>query len=133
MPTSWQKATSGNQTYLRDPAAPDTDILIDLTPHTYQNMLQEARYIETLDPALSGYHRAGMAATNVRGVTGSWWKFTWNNQGVPLEALDVLFVARTSAGLQSYALYMTAPVSKFDKMRPIFDEVVETFATLPGL
>ena len=44
----------------------------------------------------------------------------------------MLFVAHTSAGPQSYALYMTAPVSKFDQMRPIFDEEVETFATRPG-
>jgi hypothetical protein len=27
---------------------------------------------------------------------------------------------------------MTAPVSKFDQVRPIFDEEVETFATLPS-
>jgi eukaryotic-like serine/threonine-protein kinase len=132
-PTSWQKTTSGYQTYLRDPANSNTNILIDLTPHTYQDMLQEARYIESQSiPHFPGYHRVGMAATNVRGVTGSWWKFTWNNKGVPQEALDVLFVAHTSAGPQSYALYMTAPVSKFDQTRPTFDEEVETFATLPG-
>jgi len=132
-PTSWQKTTSGYQTYLRDPANPDTNILIDLTPHTYQDMLQEARYIESQSILhFPGYHRVGLAATNVRGATGSWWKFTWNNKGVPQEALDVLFVAHTSAGPQSYALYMTAPVSKFDQIRPIFDEEVETFATLPG-
>jgi serine/threonine protein kinase len=132
-PTSWHKTTSGYQTYLRDPTDPDTNILIDLTPHTYQDMLAEARYIESRSaPRFPGYHRVGMAATNVRGTTGSWWKFTWNNNGVQQEALDVLFVARTSAGPQSYALYMTAPVSQFDQMRPIFDEEVETFATLPA-
>ncbi len=132
-PTSWQKSTNGFQTYLRDPANPDTSILIDLTPHTYQDMLQEARYIESQSiPHFPGYHRVGMAATNVRGTTGSWWKFTWNNKGVQQEALDVLFVAHTSAGPQSYALYFTAPASKFDQMRPIFDEEAETFATLPG-
>ena len=132
-PTSWQKTTSGYQTYLRDPANPNTNILIDLTPHTYQDMLQEARYIESQSiPHFPGYRRVGLAATNVRGVTGSWWKFTWNNNGVPQEALDVLFVAHTSAGPQSYALYMTAPVSKFDQTRPVFDEEAETFATLPG-
>jgi serine/threonine protein kinase len=132
-PTSWQKTTSGYQTYLQDPADPNTNILIDLTPHTYQDMLQEAQYIEQRSISrFPGYHRVGMAATNVRGTTGSWWKFTWNNKGVQQEALDVLFVVRTSAGTQSYALYMTAPVSKFDQMRPTFDEEVETFATLPA-
>jgi len=132
-PTSWQKTTSGYQTYLRDPADANINILIDLTPHTYQDMLQEARYVERQSiPRFPGYHRVGLAATNVRGVTGSWWKFTWNNKGVPQEALDVLFVKDTSAGPQSYALYMTAPESKFDQLRPTFDEEVETFATLPG-
>ena len=96
-------------------------------------MLQEARYIERRSiTQFPGYHRVGMATTNVRGAPGAWWKFTWNNKGVQQEALDVLFVAHTSAGPQSYALYMTAPVSKFDQMRPIFDEEVETFATLPS-
>ena len=132
-PTSWQKTTNGYQTYLQDPTDPNTNILIDLTPHTYQDMLQEAQYIEQRSISrFPGYHRVGMAATNVRGTTGSWWKFTWNNKGVQQEALDVLFVAHTSAGPQSYALYMTAPVSQFDQMRPTFDEEVETFATLPA-
>ena len=132
-PTSWQKSTSGYQTYLQDSTDPNTNILIDLTPHTYQDMLREAQYIEPQSiPRFPGYHRVGMAATKVRGTTGSWWKFTWNNKGVQQEALDVLFVAHTSAGPQSYALYMTAPVSKFDQMRPTFDEEVETFATLPA-
>jgi eukaryotic-like serine/threonine-protein kinase len=133
-PTSWQKSTSGAyQTWLRDPADPNTNILIDLTPHTYQDMLQEAQYIERQSiPHFPGYHRVGMASMLVRGASGAWWKFTWNNKGVKQEALDVLFVAHTSAGPQSYALYMTAPVSKFDQMRPTFDEEVETFATLPS-
>ena len=132
-PTSWQKSTSGYQTYLQDPANPGTNILIDLTPHTYQDMLQEAQYIESQSiPHFPGYHRVGMASMLVRGASGAWWKFTWNNKGVQQEALDVLFVAHTSAGPQSYALYMTAPASKFDQMRPIFDEEVETFATLPS-
>jgi len=132
-PTSWQKSTNGSQTYLRDPADPNTNILIDLTPHTYRDMLQEAQYIEARSiPRFPGYHRVGMASMLVRGASGAWWKFTWNNQGVQQEALDVLFVAHTSAGPQSYALYMTAPESKFDQARPIFDEEMETFATLPS-
>jgi serine/threonine protein kinase len=132
-PTSWQKSASGYQTYLRDTAVPNTNILIDLTPHTFSDMLREAQYIESQSvPRFPGYHRVGMASMLVRGNSAAWWKFTWNNKGVQQEALDVLFVAHTSAGPQSYALYMTAPESKFDQMRPIFDEEVETFAALPG-
>jgi eukaryotic-like serine/threonine-protein kinase len=132
-PTSWRKSTSGHQTYLRDPADPNTNILIDLTPHTFPDMLREAQYIEAQSaPHFPGYHRTGMAAMKIRGAPGAWWKFTWDNKGVQQEALDLLFVAQTPAGPQSYALYVTAPVSKFDQTRPIFDEEVETFGTLPS-
>ncbi len=133
VPPNWQKSTSGHQTYLTDPTDSNTNVLVDLTPHTYQDMLREARYIEAQSiPRFPGYHRVGMAATQVRGTTGAWWKFTWNKKGVQQEALDLLFVLHTPAGSQSYALYVTAPESKFDQMRPIFDEEAETFATLPS-
>jgi serine/threonine protein kinase len=133
VPPNWQKSTSGYQTYLTDPADSNTNVLIDLTPHTYPDMLREAQYIEAQSiPRFPGYHRVGMAATQVRGTTGAWWKFTWNKKGVQQEALDLLFVLHTPAGPQSYALYVTAPESKFDQMRPTFDEEAETFATLPS-
>ena len=133
VPPSWQKSTSGYQTYLTDPADSNTNVLIDLTPHTYPDMLREAQYIEAQSiPRFPGYHRVGMAATQVRGTTGAWWKFTWNKKGVQQEALDLLFVLHTPAGPQSYALYVTAPESKFDQMRSTFDEEAETFATLPS-
>ena len=95
-------------------------------------MLQEAQYIETQSiPHFPGYQRVGMAATTSGARPGSWWKFTWTNKGVQQEALDLLFVLHTSAGPQSYALYVTAPASMSNQMRPIFDEEVGTFATLP--
>ncbi len=133
-PTNWKGSTSGYQTYLTDPAIPDTNILIDLTPHTYPNdMLREAQYIERQSiPHFPGYHRDDLKAWTIRGTTGSFWKFTWTKQGVPLQALDLLFVLQTPAGPQSYALYVTAPTSKFDQMRAIFDEEVETFKPLTG-
>jgi len=133
-PTSWKESTSGYQTYLRDPAEPDTNILIDLTPHTYPNdMLREAQYIEARSiSGFPGYQRVGLAATKIRRTPGSYWKFTWVKSGVQLEALDLLFVLQTSAGPQSYALYMTAPEKDFAQMRPIFDEEAETFATVPS-
>jgi serine/threonine protein kinase len=134
VPTSWKETTKGFQTYLRDPADPNINILIDLTPHTYPgNMLQEAQYIETRSiPHFPGYHRIGLQATPIRGTQGAYWKFTWNNQGVQQEAIDLLFVLQTSAGPQSYALYMTAPEAKFDQTRPIFDEEAETFKPMPA-
>jgi eukaryotic-like serine/threonine-protein kinase len=133
-PTSWKESTSGYQTYLRDPAIPNASILIDLTPHTYPNdMLREAEYIESQSiPHFPGYQRVDLRAWTIRGTSGSFWKFTWNNQGVSQEALDLLFVLQTSAGPQSYALYMTAPTASFGQLRSTFDEEVETFRPLTG-
>lgn len=117
---------------MKDPAEPNTNILIDLTPHTYPNdMLREAKYVEARSiPDFPGYQRVGLAALNIRGTPGSYWKFTWTDAGVEQEAIDLLFVMHTSAGPQSYALYMTAPQSMWNQMRPVFDEMAETFTPL---
>ena len=133
-PTNWTESTSGYQTYLKDPAEPNTNILIDLTPHTYPNdMLREARYVAARSiSGFPGYQQLGLAAINIRGTPGSFWKFSWDKAGVQQEAIDLLFVLHTSAGPQSYALYMTAPENIFAQIRPIFDEEVETFATVPS-
>ena len=96
-------------------------------------MLREAQYIEARSiSGFPGYQRVDLAAINIRGTPGSFWKFTWAKAGVEQEALDLLFVLHTSAGPQSYALYMTAPENIFAQIRPIFDEEAETFATLPS-
>jgi eukaryotic-like serine/threonine-protein kinase len=132
-PADWASSVSGDQTYLRDPSV-NANILIDLTPHTYPNdMLREAVFIK--DQAVSedrfpGYAPLGLAAITIRGTPGSYWKFTWIDQGVEQEVIDLLFVLPTSSGRQSYALYMTAPASMWNQMRPTFDEEVETFSPL---
>ncbi len=132
-PSNWTPRTSGYQNYLYDPSA-DANILIDLTPHTYPNdMLKEAQYIKSQSVAQNrfpGYKQQGLQAETIRGAPGAWWKFTWLDKGVNQEAIDLLFVLQTPAGAQSYALYMTAPESMWNQMRPIFDEMVETFAPL---
>jgi eukaryotic-like serine/threonine-protein kinase len=135
-PATWAPSTTGYQTYVRDPSA-NANILIDLTPHTYPNdMLREAQYIRNQSLAQNrfpGYTQAGggLAATTIRGTPGAYWKFKWLDNGVQQEAIDLLFVLHTSAGAQSYALYMTAPASMWNQMRPVFDEAVETFTPLP--
>jgi eukaryotic-like serine/threonine-protein kinase len=128
-PVGWTPSTSGNQTYLRDPSA-NANILIDLTPHTFPNdMVAEAQYIRHQSLAqgrFPGYSQLGLSAETIRGAPGAWWKFTWNDNGVSQEAIDLLFVLNG----QSYALYMTAPASLWSQMRPIFDEEAETFGPL---
>jgi hypothetical protein len=132
-PSNWTSSASGYQNYLYDPSA-NVNILIDLTPHTYPNdMLKEAQYIKRQSLAQNrfpGYLDDGLQAETIRGTPGAWWKFTWVDKGVNQEAIDLLVVLHTPAGAQSYALYMTAPQSMWNQMRPIFDEMVETFAPL---
>jgi len=132
-PANWGPRTAGTQTYVTDPSA-NANILIDLTPHTFPNdMVREAEFIrkQSLDEnRFPGYIGLGLQAETIRGAPGAWWKFTWVDNGVTQEAIDLLFVLDTSAGRQSYALYMTAPASMWSQMRPIFDEEAETFAPL---
>jgi serine/threonine protein kinase len=134
-PGNWTPSTSGHQTFLRDPSA-YAYILVDLTPHTYpRDMLAEARYIQSQTLArgnFPGYILQGLARHVIRGTPGAYWKFTWQHDGVRQEVIDLFFVAHTSAGPQSYALYMTAPASMFDQLRPTFDEAAETFAPQPS-
>ncbi len=131
-PPNWTSSVSGYQTYLRDPAE-NANILIDLTPHTFPNdMVKEAQYIKTNSLArFPGYAQLGLAGISIRGTAGAYWKFTWDDQGVQQEVIDLLFVLQTPAGSQSYALYMTAPAALWTQMRPVFDEEVETFTSSP--
>ena len=132
-PANWKASTTGYQTYLYDPSI-NANILIDLTPHTFPNdMLREGQYIRKQSLAQNrfpGYVGMGLQAAIIRGTHGAWWKFTWDDHGVSQEAIDLLFVLRTQAGAQSYAVYMTAPKSMWNQMRPVFDEEAETFAPL---
>jgi hypothetical protein len=132
-PTSWKPSTSGYQTYLRDATLANVNLLVDLTPHTHMNdMLAEATYIRNQSTArFPGYKQLGLARLTIRGQPGSYWKFTWDDAGVQQEAIDLLYVAQTSAGPQSYAMYMTAPASKWNQLRPVFDEEMETFNPMP--
>jgi eukaryotic-like serine/threonine-protein kinase len=132
-PSNWTSSASGYQTYLKDPSA-NANILIDLTPHTYPNdMVREAKYIKANSlNRFPGYVQLGLQATNIRGTPGAFWKFTWDDQGVQQEVIDLLMVLQTPAGSQSYALYMTAPASMWTALRPVFDEMVETFTTVAG-
>ena len=133
-PTSWEASTSGYQTYLRAQAAADVNLLVDLTPHTYPNdMLKEATYVKSKSvPRFPGYHQLKLARLTIRGQPGAYWEFTWDNAGIRQEAIELIYVAQTSAGPQSFALYMTAPASKWGQMRPVFDEEMKTFNPMPG-
>jgi hypothetical protein len=125
-PSDWTVVQKGAyQTWLYAPQS-GVNMLVDLTPHTYPNdMVQEAQYIETQSiPHFPGYQRIDLKALTIRGTPGSFWKFTWMDNGVKQEALDFLFIQDK----QSYALYATAPASMWNQMQSVFDEEVRSFA-----
>jgi serine/threonine protein kinase len=125
-PSDWTVVQKGTyQTWLYAPQS-GVNMLVDLTPHTYPgDMVAEAQYIETQSiPHFPGYQRIDLKALTIRGTPGSFWKFTWMDNGVKQEALDFLFIQNQ----QSYALYATAPASVWNKMQPVFDEEVRSFA-----
>jgi eukaryotic-like serine/threonine-protein kinase len=128
-PSDWTVVQKGAyQTWLYAPQS-GVNMLVDLTPHTYPNdMVAEAQYIETQSiPHFPGYKRIDLKALQIRGTAGSFWKFTWNDNGVEQEALDFLFIQDQ----QSYALYATAPASKWNQLQSVFDEEVRSFAPQP--
>jgi hypothetical protein len=132
-PISWAASQKGAyQTNLTEPGT-SIKMLVDLTAHTYpSNMLQEARYIEARSiPHFPGYQRIDLKALTIRDTPGSFWKFTWMDNGVPQTALDLLFILNTPSGQQSYALYATAPTSMWGQLQPVFDEELRSFAPVP--
>jgi len=135
-PGGWKTVRlAGNvyETYLEDPDA-NAYVLVDLTPHTYpRNMLAEARYIRNSSAGFHpGYQQLDLLPLRIRGAAGSYWKFTYLDQGIRQEVLDLLWVGDTSAGQQSYAMLFTAPAAQWDKMRPTFVSEAESFSTLPS-
>ena len=131
-PSLWRKTVNGFQTRVTDPSAANIYLLVDLTPHTYMNdMLREATYIRNQSlSGFPGYHQLGLARLRIRGQPGAYWKFTWNDQGVQQEVIDLLYVAQTSAGPQSYAMLMTSPAAVWSQpqVKSVFDEEMRTFA-----
>jgi hypothetical protein len=128
-PANWTVTQKGlYQTWLLSPQG-GVNMLVDLTPHTYPgDMVQEAQYIETQSiPHFPGYQRIDLKPLTIRGTPGSFWKFTWTDNGVKQEALDFLFIMDK----QSYALYATAPASMWNQLQATFDEEVRSFAPQP--
>jgi len=134
VPDGWLVASKGNGYYLEAPGG-DTFLQVDMTPHTKYSMVAEARYLAELTQKqgkFPGYGDQTIRAANVRGFPGAAWGFTWQDPTVGrVRALDLMYIARTSAGQQSFALYMSSPVSAFDGNLATFTEEMRTFQSVP--
>lgn len=129
--SGWSKSDNGVNSVLRLSAA--TYTRVDLTTHTYPNdMLAEARYIRDASMVNHpGYHEIALGRMTIRGSSGAYWEFTWDDNGVKEQWLDLVWVANTPAGSQSYALLFAAPQSAWTQMSSTFAAQAQSFQTNP--
>ena len=76
--------------------------LLDLTAHTHpHDMLAEGTYIRNAEvPFHPAYEQIALARHQIQDAPGAYWQFTFLNQdGVRMEALDLLWVALAAAGI----------------------------------
>jgi hypothetical protein len=131
IPPGWTETQSGLVTKFTDDNG-DRFLEVDLTTHTYDNMINEARYIERQSLAegkFPGYQRVHIEPVPVRNANGGFWQFTWTPAGgVLTRADDILFIDQTANGQQSYAVYFRAPNKGWNaKYLPVFETMLHTF------
>ncbi|HEY0716345.1 MAG TPA: protein kinase [Streptosporangiaceae bacterium] len=131
VPDGWQVSRGQGLQWLFEFPGSGTFLQVDLTPHTYPSMLVEAKYLATLTQKqghFPGYADPGIRLVNIRNQAGAAWSFTWQDPPVGRRrALDLMYIARTAAGNQSFALYMSAPSATFAGSLATFTEEIRTF------
>jgi eukaryotic-like serine/threonine-protein kinase len=133
VPDTWTVHTRGLAMYAEAPGGL-TFLQIDLSPHTKTNMLAEANYLAQLtrqQGRFPGYRDISISPADIRGGSGAAWEFTWRSSAGTIRALDLLYIASTPAGQQSYALYMSAPAATWSSHLGAFDEETHTFRPVP--
>ncbi|HEY4465437.1 MAG TPA: protein kinase [Streptosporangiaceae bacterium] len=134
VPVTWTVVNRGSATHFYGPGV-HTFLEIDLTPHAYADMVTEARTLADRTQAqghFPGYQAIGIRPVSLRGMNAASWEFTWQDPGVGrVHVLDLMFIADTPAGRQSYALYMTAPERAWPRTLAAFDEEMRTFRPVP--
>jgi hypothetical protein len=137
IPDSWQVADNSSQResfYLEAPGN-DTFLNVDLAQHTKSSMVAEAHYLAQVTQEqgkFPGYTNQSIQPINTRNFRGAAWSFTWQNPKLGrVRALDLLFIAQTSAGQQSYALYMSSPDDVFSANLASFTQEMLTFQPVP--
>jgi hypothetical protein len=111
---------------------------IDLTQHTYPNMVTEANYVSQQSVAehkFPDYHLAHLSGEPVQGTAGAFWQFTYlpASAKVTYRADDIFWIAQTSAGPQSFAIFFKAPDKGWNaKFKPVFETILHSFKTIPS-
>ncbi len=132
IPDGWNAYPKGGGVLFEAPGN-DTFLQVDLTPHTKSSMLAEARYLAELEQGkFPGYQNQSIRPVNIRNSAGAAWSFTWQDSTLGrIRALDLMYNARTSAGQQSFALYMSSPNAAFTGNLATFTGEMRTFQAVP--
>jgi hypothetical protein len=134
IPDGWNAYPKGAGVLFEAPGN-DTFLQVDLTPHTKASMLAEARYLAELTQRqgkFPGYSDQSIRAVNIRNSAGAAWGFTWQDSTLGrIRALDLMYNAQTSAGQQSFALYMSSPDAAFTGNLATFTGETRTFQSVP--
>jgi hypothetical protein len=135
LPPGWREQRAGLATDFIGPGG--LLVEVDLTAQGTSNMLTAAQGIEHTQVAVNhkfpGYKRVNLQSVPVRNTHGAIWKFTWTPAGQPEQvADDILFEKQTSAGVQDYAIYIRSPESAFATTLTQFDQILQTFQTVPA-
>jgi hypothetical protein len=137
-PESWQvKEQSGSpQRVFFDAPDGGSNVEVDLTPHTKNDMVAEAQYLKAQTQAqgtFPDYKQIRISAENVRGTPGAIWEFYYTNPaGTVMRAEDILFILHTKNGPQSYAILAASPNSVWQSMMlPRVEDMLKTFQPNP--
>ena len=134
VPDGWGVSTQGTGVIVEAPGG-TAFLQIDLTPHTFPNMIVEARYLAALtrrQAKFPGYADQMIRQINLRGGAGAAWSFTWLDPSLGrIRAQDLMYDASTPNGRQSYALYLSSGATAWTSNLGVFDEAMRTFRPNP--
>jgi tRNA A-37 threonylcarbamoyl transferase component Bud32 len=134
VPDGWEVSTQGTGIIVEAPGGA-AFIQIDLTAHTFPDMIAEARYLAAVTQRqgkFPGYADPVIRGINLRGGSGAAWAFTWLNPSLGrVRALDLMYDASTLNGRQAYSLYLSSAASAWTSNLGAFDEAMRTFRPSP--
>jgi serine/threonine protein kinase len=134
VPDGWGVSTQGTGIIVEAPGGA-AFLQINLTPHTFQDMIAEARYLAAVtqrQDKFPGYAGQIIRPINLRGGAGAAWAFTWLDPSLGrVRALDLMYDASTPNGRQSYSLYLSSVAAAWTSNLGVFDEAMRTFRPSP--
>jgi tRNA A-37 threonylcarbamoyl transferase component Bud32 len=129
-PAGWSAARNGLATYLRNPSGAGY-LEVDLTQHTKASNLAQARWLQLMSlrqHRFPGYRPISLRPARILGSPAAVWTFSWAERGVGrVIAQDYLFSAAAGGGMQSYAVYGSAPAPDWPQTAQALRAAVRTF------